>query len=151
MANWRKKVEAGGGADLRPGEFLIAAVMLQPDGLTGSMVAKGVGGAVGGALADRRRGPSDAPIGMASVLPAERCWLGVTPTRLLVWRHGELRGRPKGLVTEMPVRDLHRVDLDKRKTSHAVTLTFADGSQRSYEAPRLVNDTEGFADAINQP
>ena len=38
----------------------------------------------------------------------------------------------------------------KQKASHHVVARFSDGTAREYEAPRLANDAEGFAAAVNR-
>ncbi|MEM1334751.1 MAG: hypothetical protein AAGG08_14965 [Actinomycetota bacterium] len=149
MASWRKRIERGGGSDLRPHERLLGGIFLNPDGHTGSLMAKEVAGVVGAAVAARRRDHEIPPSGLAAVLPDSECWLGLTGSRLLVWRHSVLRGRPGGLITHLPASDLVGVDLTRRRATHAVDLRFADGSARRYEAPRLMNDPVAFASAVN--
>lgn len=158
MANWEKKIKSGGGKDLHPGENLLGGVMLNPSGTTTKMVATGVGGIVGAAIADKMRDGSGrdggdgeelvSDAGLAAQLPDERIWLGLTPTRLLVWGHSTLSGKPKGLKTTLQRSDLVRVELEKMKATYSATLRFADGTAKVYEAPKMLNDPEGFAAAV---
>ena len=86
---------------------------------------------------------------VAAQLPDEQIWLGLTPARLLVWGHGTMSGKPKGLKLTVPSTDLVGVDLEKQKTTYAAVLRFADGSAKVYEAPKMFNDPEAFASAVN--
>lgn len=150
VANWRKKIEAGGGKDLRPGEELRAGVLLQPDGTAKSSMAKGLGGVIAEAAVNRGRNDDQPELGgVASVLPDDRCWLGVTNQRILIWKFGMMRGRPAGLLHEIPVSSLERVETEERKMTHGITLFFSDGSARGYEVPKLGNDTPHFAAVVN--
>lgn len=154
MANWEKKIKSGGGKDLHPGENLLGGVMLNPPGTTSKMVVRGVGGLVGTAIADKVRSGKDEPdelisdSGIAAQLPDDRIWLGLTPTRLLVWGHSTMSGKPKGLKVALDRGDLVQFDLEKMKATYAAVLRFADGTAKLYEAPKMLNDPEGFAAAV---
>lgn len=152
MANWEKKIKSGGGKDLHPGEQLLGGILLNPSGTTTRMMARGVGGLVGTVVADKlggkRNAETDSDHGIAAQLPDEQIWLGLTPTRLLVWGHGAMSGKPKGLKMAVPNTDLVGVDLEKLKTTYAAVLRFADGSAKVYEAPKMFNDPEAFASAV---
>lgn len=152
MANWEKKIKSGGGKDLQPGENLIGGVMLNPHGATTQAVARGVGGLVGGAIAnkmaDKREDTPDDDHGIATQMPDERIWLGLTSGRILIWGHSTMSGKPKGLKLTLSSGDLVQVDLEKSKATFTTTLRFADGSAKVYEAPKMMNDPEGFAAAV---
>ena len=150
MTSWEKKIKSGGGKDLLPGETLDAGVLLNPPGMTGTMIARSLGGVIGGALHDKFGTDGDAEelssdTGIAAQFPDKPVWLALTPTRLLVWGHSTFSGKPKGLALTLARTDLNAVDLDKQKTCYLVTLRFADGSARMFEAPKMMNDPVGFA------
>ena len=156
MASWEKKIKSGGGKDLQPGETLLGGALLNPPGMTGKMMARGVGGAVGSALHDKFGTDVDAEelssdTGIAARFLDKPVWMAVTPTRLLVWGHSTLSGKPKGLEFTLERSDVTSIDLDKQKTCHLVTMRFADGSGRMFEVPKMMNDPVGFAAAISGP
>ncbi len=153
MANWEKKIRSGGGDNLEAGEELVGGMLVNPYGLTSKMVGRQLGGVVGAVLTDRagaKRGDglvSDE--GIAAQFPDDRIWLGLTTARLLVWGHGAVSGKPKGLKFTIDRNDLERVELEKLKTAHAVVLRFRDGTAKPYEAPKMFNDPEAFAASAN--
>lgn len=154
MANWEKKIRSGGGADLQPAETLLGGVLLNPPGTTGKMVARSVGGLLGGALQDKfgTSGESAALItdtGVAAQIPDKPVWFAITPTRVIVWGHSTMSGKPKGLELTLDRDQLTRVEVEKLKTSYATTLHFADGTAKIFEAPKMLNDPVGFAAAVN--
>ena len=116
------------------------------------MVARGVGGVVGGALAARSGGDSATELitdcGRAATMPDTATVVGLTDRRLLVYGHSTLSGRPKGLKLAMPVEELRSVEVEKRRATFSFVLHFSDGSASVYEAPRVSNDPTGFADAV---
>lgn len=154
MAKWEKKIRSGGGSDLQPGETLLGGVLLNPPGTTGKMVALGAGGLLGAVLHDKfgTDGESAALVsdsGIAAEIPDQPVWFAVTPTRVLVWGHSTMSGKPKGLKLTMARADLARVEVEKLKTSYTTVLHFADGTGRVFEAPKILNDPVGFAAAVN--
>ncbi len=151
MANWTKKLGKVASDELEAGEELRSAVFLQPAGTTTKMVARGVGGVVGGALAARSGGTATELVtdsGRAATMPDAATVLGLTDRRLLVYGHSSLSGKPKGLKLTMPVDDLAGVDVEKQKATFKFVIHFVDGSASVYEAPRVSNDPAGFADAV---
>ena len=73
----------------------------------------------------------------------------MTRQRLLVFGYSQMGGKPKGLKSTMPAGDLVRVDVEKQKATYSFVLHFSDGTGSVFEAPRLANDPEGFAAAVN--
>jgi hypothetical protein len=151
MASWTKKISKV--APLEPGERLVEGVLLQPSGTTGQMVAKGVGGMIGKAVASKLGGGTATELvtdsGIAATMPTTKTTvLGLTDRRLLVFGHGSLSGKPKDLELAIPTDDLVSVDVEKQKATYRFVLHFADGTSSIYEAPRLANDPEAFAAAV---
>lgn len=154
MANWTKKLSKVAKDDLEAGEQLRTAVFLQPSGTTTKMVATGVGGIVGGALAARKGGGTATELvtdsGVAATMPDAATVLGLTDRRVLVYGHSAMSGKPKGLKSTMAASDLVGVECEKQKATYRYVLHFADGTASVYEAPRMANDPEGFAQIVNE-
>jgi hypothetical protein len=154
MANWNKKVSKAAKDDLAPGEEIVASVFLQPTGTMGKAVGHGVGGLIGRAVASKLGGGTDTielvtDEGIAARFPAEPTVLGLTPGRLLVYGYSSLGGKPKGLKQVLSSGDLSAVELDKQKATYRCVLHFGDGTAAIFEAPRVANDPEAFAAAVN--
>ena len=154
MANWTKKLSKVAKDDLEAGEQLRAAVFLQPSGTTTKMVATGVGGIVGGAIASRKGGATATELvtdsGTAATMPDAATVLGLTDRRVLVYGHSMMSGKPKGLKSTMPASELTAVEFEKQKATYRYVLHFADGTASIYEAPRMANDPEAFAEIVNE-
>lgn len=153
MANWTKKLSKVAKDDLEAGEQLRAAVFLQPSGTTTKMVATGVGGIVGGALASRTGGTATELVtdsGTAATMPDTATVLGLTDRRVLVYGHSTMSGKPKGLKSTMAASDLAAVEVEKQKATFRFVLHFTDGTASVYEAPRMANDPVEFAEMANK-
>lgn len=152
MANWNKKISKAAKSELQPGEEIVAGVFLQPAGTMGQAVAKGAGGVIGKALVaahgDAGR-VTTAVAGVADSFPNEPTVLGLTQSRLLVFGYSTLGGKPKDLKRSLPARALSSVTVEKQKATYRFEMTFDDGSTSVFEAPRLGNDPEAFAAAVN--
>lgn len=148
MARWENKLAAIN-RTMPPGEGLICGLLVNPVGTTRLLVASGVGGLAGRAIAARGANPTPAPTRMAAQLPEQRMWLAITRTRLIGWHHSTLTGRPKQVLFELPVDEVVRANVEPRKTTSIVSLNFADGSTRLFESPRLGSDPIAFAEALN--
>lgn len=153
MANWKKKISKAAKGDLQPGEEIVAGVFLQPAGTMGQAVAKGAGGVLGKALVAAKgdsNGAATTIAGVAEAFPDEPTVLGLTQGRLLVFGYSSLGGKPKGLKHSFPADVLSSVAVDKQKATYRFEMTFDDGSTSVFEAPRLANDPEAFAAAVNE-
>lgn len=149
MANWTKKLTKAAAADLEPGEEVRSALFLQPAGTTTRLVARGLAGVVGAAIASRSGGGGGSDLvtdaGIAASLPDQPVVVGLTGRRVLVFGHSSLSGKPKGLLLALGLDQLARVDTEPQKATWAVVLHFADGTASVREAPRLGNDPQEFA------
>ena len=154
MADWTKKTSKALKGDLQPGETVDRAVFLQPRGTMGKAVGRGVGGLVGKALADKTgNGPDESlesDSGIAAQVGEAPLVLAITNQRLLVMGYSSLSGKPKDLKASFSRTDLVDVQTVKQKASHHFVACFSDGTAREYEAPKLANDPEAFAAAINR-
>jgi hypothetical protein len=152
MANWTKKISKAAGDDLEPGERVISGVFLQRSGTMGQSVAMGVGGLVGKAVASKLGGGTATALvtdaGIAATMPDTATVLGLTGRRVLVYGHAALSGKPKDLKLSIPVSDVDWVEVDKQRATFRFVLHFRDGSASVYEAPRVSNDPEAFAEAL---
>ena len=106
---------------------------------------------VGAAIATRvmKGGEVDSTIGVAAQIPNEPLVLGVTDRRLLIWGWGKMMGKPKDLKFTFALSEIAGMEIEPKKASVAVALIFSDGSGITREAPKLANDPEGFAAALN--
>jgi hypothetical protein len=154
MADWTKKTAKALRGDLQPGESVDAAVFVQPCGTMGSAVGKGVGGLIGKAVAGRFASDPDETLdsdrGIAAEVGEAPLVLALTSQRLLVMSYSSLSGKPKEVRASFDRADLAGVRTEKQKASHHLVAHFADGTAREYEAPKLANDPEGFAAAIDR-
>ena len=146
---WTKKINKACKNDFEPGEELIAGVFVQPMGTTSKLMVKEVGDLVGKLVVGSTDTEDNASQGHASALPDERLVLGLTDQRLMVWGHSQLSGKPKGFKMALPATEVASVQFEKLKTIYAFVLEFADGSSKLFEAPRMMNDPEAFATAVD--
>lgn len=156
MASWTKKLNKVSQGDLQPGEELISAVFLQPSGTMGQAVGKGVGGVLGKAAASKMGGSQDGDAdrsvtdpGIADTIGNNPSVIGLTNQRLLVYSYGSMSAKPKELKLHLPAADLVSVATEKQKATHRFVMNFSDGTAKAFEAPRLNNDPEAFANAVN--
>lgn len=149
--SWKTKIEKSVAGDLQPGETLIDGVLINPSGHTMKLAALGAGGLIGAAIAHRamKGDDLDAVGGSAALLPNEPLVFGLTDKRLIVWGWGKMLGKPKGFKVAFPLADVAGMETETRKASVAVALVFTDGTGVTREAPRLANDAEAFATALN--
>jgi hypothetical protein len=155
MTNWNKKVIKAAKGELQPGEKVVASVFLQPSGTMGQAVGKGVGGVIGKAAASKMSSATDTVTelvtdsGIAASFRNEPTVLALTDHRLLVFGYSQFGGKPKGLKGAHAAGVLASVDTEKQKATHRFVMHFNDGTASVFEAPRVANDPEGFAAAVN--
>lgn len=157
MATWTKKLNKVSHGDLGPGEELISAVFLQPSGTMGKAVGSGVGGIIGKAVVSKLGSSSNgtdaagliSDSGIAATVESGPIVIGITNQRLLMYSYGSMSGKPKELKMSIPAGDLVGIDTEKQKATHRFVMRFSDGTAKPYEAPRVNNDPEGFAEIVN--
>lgn len=121
MATNVNKTAALVGADLEPGETLLAAVKASPAGQAHQQIL-GMAGmsqlGVAGAVAGDRLGERWSEAGQAARADAGidtgqamQVLVGLTDRRLLMWKVGGLRGRPKELMGSLSRGDIDRLEL----------------------------------------
>lgn len=148
MPDFTKKAAKPVAAVAHDGETARAALFVRP--CTGE-TAKALG-APGGVLSRVGRLADDVPADADGADPtaafARNAVLVLTDQRLLVFGHGSLTGRVKGLVASFELADIDRMHLDTPDTG-ATTLevTFADGT-----TVRLVPGSrrQRFVDAFDE-
>ena len=121
MATNVKKTAALVAADLEPGEPLLAAVKASPAGQAhqqilgmAGMSQLGVPGAVAGTrLGERWSEAGEAARADAGIDTGQamQVLVGLTDRRLLMWRVGGLRGRPRELIGALARADIDRLEL----------------------------------------
>ncbi|MFP5488118.1 MAG: hypothetical protein ACLGHQ_07420 [Acidimicrobiia bacterium] len=148
MANWARRARKALAGELAPGEEVVAAALLQPDGKMGATVARATGGAIGAAL-HRRTVSADHPTadsGLAASL-GDTVFYGVlTQHRFLVMGQAAVSGRPAGMRAVLRRADIVAFDVKKEPLADRVVITFADGTQRRLEAPGRA--ARGLTDAL---
>jgi hypothetical protein len=153
MGNWANKISKAAAGELQPGEQVVAGMFVQPLGSSSRMVGAATGGLVGAALASKLRTKDDGTLvsdtGSAASLPDQKLAIGLTDRRLLVYSFGGLMGKPKELLTSLDRSALAGVDVQNGKLANRVTLVFADGSGKMYEAPRMNSGTDDFVRAAS--
>lgn len=152
MVNWTKKIGKSVGNDLG-GEELKFATIVQPMGSMNRQVGFQVAGVVGAVISSRGAKQKVEAVdglgeGMAEAIPAgKNLVVGLTPTRMLVWEHGAMSGKPKDLVASISLRDVTSFDYEKGKLSSQVVVRFTDNSAWGFEVARL-NNVDGFKESF---
>ncbi|MDJ0924102.1 MAG: hypothetical protein QNJ77_06025 [Acidimicrobiia bacterium] len=146
MVNWAKKIHKHSGSELYAGEQVEAGTVVQPVGTLGRQVGFGVGGVVGAIAAEKfgANGEGATPDGggLATQFPSAQSVLGVSAQRLMAFAHGPMSGKPKEMLTQLPLDHVVGMTVDKKKMSYALTIDFADGSSVSYEAVKMAKPVE---------
>lgn len=150
-----KKVRKAVAADLHPGEEIVAATLVQPAGEMSRQIGRGVGGIAGGLVTGKSAKKRVAALagadeaGIAASLPSgQPLWLAVTPQRVLVWSHSQLKGKPKELQAELRRDQIAAVEVEKKKTVYAMVVRFDDNSALDFDVPKVGGDAPGFAKAF---
>lgn len=136
MAGYADKLQKAAGGVLRSGETVLAAIRTQP---RGTVAATGVGGLIGGAIAQRQATKARAGAGEGSTAaswPAGKFALGLTNQRLLAFSFSPM-GKPKDLQAELPLTEVTDIRPVKAKITKAVQVAFADGSAIDLECGKL--------------
>jgi len=134
MPDFTKKVIKYCSGDLHPGETVEGAVFGQPAGSFGRNVAFGAAGLAGRVVADKAAkkrkeehgGATEG--GMAASFPPGSVVLAVTPMRFLIFEYGQMGGKPKGLLAEYPLAQIHEITQEKRKMHRSLQIRFSDNS-----------------------
>ena len=153
MPDWTKKIRKSVGDDLG-GEDLLYATIIQPMGSMNRQVGGQLGGLVGSAIASRGKKKREDAIeglgeGFAATIPeGKNLVVGITPTRMLVWNHGAMSGKPKDLVLTVPVSDLVSLNVEKGKLASQAVMRFADNSAWGFEVARM-NNADGFKETVD--
>lgn len=141
MASWERKVTKAMKGQMIPGEEVEIAVLLQPSGTMGQAAG-------GERLAEN--GASGTDFGLAGTVTNDATVLALTNERIVVMGYSYLGGKPKRVKSSLSYGDLTGVELVKQRTTYRFVAQFRDGTAKVFEAPRLNNDPEAFADAINR-
>ena len=136
MGGYGDKIQKAAGAALRPGEQVVSAIRTQP---SGTVVATGVGGLVGAAIAGKQASKAQAGAGegtMAQGWATGRFAVALTDQRLLTFNYTAM-GKPKDLTSEHPLSDIASVEKTPKKLTQGVRFGFADGSSVEVECAKL--------------
>jgi hypothetical protein len=150
MVDFAKKVQNKGAEFLLPGEQVIAAVPWQKTGSFGKQMAFGSAGLIGAAVysaatRDKKGQPEGSP--PAEVLGAKPAIVALTDQRLVAFAQSAMSGNPKSVLGEWPRDQVAGVELEKKKVTTRVTLSFTDGSFVEGEVIKAAKP-EPFAEAI---
>jgi hypothetical protein len=144
MADWGKKIQKACGSELG-GESVVSGLFVQPSGAMASAVARGVGGVVGSMVAEARHKDASSADGTAASIPSKNLVLGLTSSRLVVCGHAAMSGKPKGVEMSFPLSDVSGIDVEPGKISSKLSLAFADGSTKVFDAPKMGKPEEFVA------
>ncbi|MEM7324004.1 MAG: hypothetical protein AAF531_13025 [Actinomycetota bacterium] len=159
MPNWSKAINKKC-KDQLGGETTTAGAFLHPAGTVaktvgysalGGLVGAGLGVSVGEQLAKRRRAENQeaGDAGIAADFPGENVVLGLTETRLVVFSHSTMMGKPKNLIADYPLDDIAAMDIHAAKALHKkVRLFFTDESAVDFDAPKA-SQVDDFCVALN--
>ncbi|NQV05601.1 hypothetical protein HQ535_03550 [bacterium] len=155
MPNFTKKVIKTMSGDLAADEEFKAATHTNPGGTGSRSVGFGVGGVVGGVIADRagkkrieEHGDAHRS-GMAEDFPSAPVVLALTNKRFLVYSFSQMKGAPKALIAEYPLSDIAAISMEKLKIVYRAVLQFSDGSVVDLDAGRATGAPE-FAEMLHQ-
>jgi hypothetical protein len=141
MARLTKKLRKWS-VGLHPGEEILAAMVLHPNGMA-RRVAMGPG--IGHAMEKRAR-KEDEPMvsdrGTAATLPQGPAVIAVTPGRYVVYEMSGLR--PRDVVVSLSRDQIVRLEIGKDKIGPPVRIDFADGTSRMFETPMRNTDVRDF-------
>ncbi len=146
MVDWVKKVQKTCSGDIGS-ENVTGALFVQPSGSMASAIGMGVGGVVGSIVAEAAHTDLSTSDGVAAQIPSKNVVLALTPTRLLVFGHSQLSGKPKGLEATIPVARVKDMALEPGKVSSKLAVVFEDDSVKVFDAPKLGNP-EAFVSAF---
>jgi hypothetical protein len=156
MLNPLNKVRKAVSSDLRPGEEVVAATLVHPAGTMGRNIARGVGGLAGSLAASKAGSKRTEALGganqagiAASLPPGKELWLGLTPQRMLVWSHSSFKGKPKELVATFGLDQIAGIEIDTKKTVHAMVMRFSDHSALDFDVPKVGGDAPGFQETLS--
>ncbi len=141
MARLTKKLKKRS-VGLHPGEEILAAMVLHPNGMA-RRVALGPG--IGQAMEMRAR-KGDEPMvsdsGIAATLPEGPAVIAVTQGRYVVY---EMSGsRPHDVAVSLPRDQIVGLKLGKDKIGPSVRIDFVDGTSRMFETPMRNADVKDF-------
>jgi len=151
MADWTKKIMKAVGGDLAADEQLEDGMFVNPAGTTAGMLGVQAGGVIGAAIATKAQMGKDATstivsnAGRATGWPAKPVVVGLTSRRMILWSHGQMSGKPKEFIGDIPLSEIAGIDVDKHRATFSVTVRFTDGGGVELEAPKIANKPERFA------
>jgi len=148
MVDWAKKLQKHIGSKLYPGEEIEAGIYVQPGGTLGRSAGTSAGGLLGTFVADKLTKANETASsedGLGTNFPQARAVLGMSSQRLMAFDQGSISGKPKEMLTSVPLRDIVSISAEKHKVSYTVSIAFADGSTVSYEAVKMAKPDEFVA------
>lgn len=154
MVNWVKRVEDFDGNQLESTETVEVVAFLQPAGAVAQSMAGGVGGLLGSLIgsssqkkAANKRGDTTSP--QTEAFPAQPLIVAITNKRIVAYKQNALSGKPNQFIRDVQFKDITNVEFTKGKTAHTLTVSFADGGQKSFDFPRGQKH-EDFVEALKQ-
>ena len=148
LVNVKKKIEKSADkVGLRPGEVVIAACTTNPSGTMKKMLAKELGGVIGGALADRPGAATSVEGGSADRYPSGQHFLVLTNERLFAASLSSLTGKPKEVVAQWQRDEVSTIIVEDGKMSMPLTVAFCDGTAVQVEGAKGT-DPGSLAEAI---
>lgn len=135
---------------LHPGEQIVAAMVLHPNG-TARKVAMG---RVLGNVMERRARTGDGELvddrGLAAQMPDGPAVMALTTTRVVVYTQSGMAVRPTDVSLDLQPDDIVTIEVGKDRIGPAVRLGFADGTERMYETPMKNKDVANFVELVTK-
>ena len=127
---------------LHPGEEILAAMVLHPNGMA-RRVAMGPGiGPAMEKLARKEDRPMVSDRGTAATMPTGFAVIAVTPLRYVVYQMSG--SRPRDIAVSLGRDQIVRLEIGKDRIGPPVRFDFADGTSRMFETPMNNSDVKNF-------
>ncbi|MEZ5167520.1 MAG: hypothetical protein R2695_13895 [Acidimicrobiales bacterium] len=88
--------------------------------------------------ASRRPPMPDPTRALLSTSPCGKAVLGLTPQRLLVFGHGAMSGKPKGLNAAIPIDQVTAMAFEQGKMTGTLRVTFSDDTSIEFDVMKTV-------------
>lgn len=144
MKAWIKKVNKHAADLFDADETIVHAFPAQP---AGTIAKQAIGGGIGGVtgmliakkMGEKKANEQAATLaGMAATFPNVAMILVATPRRVVVTDQTAGRARPTKILAEFSYKDIVSIDVDKKKLTKTVRMTFNDNSVKEIEAAKMV-------------
>lgn len=149
-----KKIEKSKNNGLNAGEKVVAATALNDVGaISQQAVGGGLGGLVGAFAKKKMESKVDEKYEdlpeseLSKSFPTGQTLVGITDSRIIVYRMGVMSGKPEELLKEFSLGSMQVESFEKGKLAHRLVMSFKDGGKKAFDVPRLT-DVDDFKNAL---